>query len=426
MDARGALAGDPALIPQRITWWRRARKLSQQTVADLAGISRTYLSRIETGVARLDSRSTLDRIARALGVSYADLTGQPPWPDTPERQAAHTAIGHIRTRTASPQIAQHLDAILETGGALAALTGGDSGEERLRHIAANPRRIDLATIALLHEWLAEQRTLEDQVGSAQVVTPVRATLATVTEIVRQAPDNQLRPLLVDTAAQWAQFAAWLSAATSNFRRAERLYLLALEWATEAGNPHMAATALSMRGHLAWMSGRLTAMVELSQAAQWPPASRGVRAVAVQQEARGLALLGQTHGVDDRLDEAEELAIRAADHPDREPPWLYFYDPIYFRAQRGLAQLYLGRHEQAVELLTSALAAMDPQVRGSDWVGWYVVQLGIAYHHLGEREQALKCLEEAQQVATRCGSRRLTTQVRQAVHQLGFCSSARSV
>lgn len=63
MDARGALAGDPALIPQRITWWRRARKLSQQTVADLAGISRTYLSRIETGVARLDSRSTLDRIA---------------------------------------------------------------------------------------------------------------------------------------------------------------------------------------------------------------------------------------------------------------------------------------------------------------------------------------------------------------------------
>lgn len=355
--------------------------------------------------------SRLRELRQQAGMSLRKLASAVP--------CSHVYIHQLEqgTRTVSPQIAQRLDTVLNAGGALTALVGCEP--DRLQHIAANPRQVDLATIGLLDQWLAEQRTLEDQIGSAQVAAPARATLKTVTRIVRNVPDNQLRPRLLDTAAQWAQFTAWLSAATSNFPQAERLYLLALQWATEAGNPHMVATALSMRGHLGWMSGQLHTMVELSRAAQWPPASRGVRAVAVQQEARGMALMGQTRGVDDLLNQAEELAVQAVDHPDREPLWLYFYDPVFFRAQRGLAQLYMGRHEQAVELLTSALDAMPPLVRGSDWVGWYVVQLGMAYHQLGETGQAVPCLEEARAVAHRCGSRRLAGQVRQAAHQLGL-------
>lgn len=88
---------ETALIQRRIKWWRLQRKLSQQVVADRAGIDRSYLSKIEAGTSRLDSRSTIDAIARALEVSYADLTGQPVRPDTPELQAAHAAIGRIRT-----------------------------------------------------------------------------------------------------------------------------------------------------------------------------------------------------------------------------------------------------------------------------------------------------------------------------------------
>lgn len=106
-------------------------------------------------------------------------------------------------------------------------------------------------------------------------------------------------------------------------------------------------------------------------------------------------------------------------PPKHPSNLPAGTPLFFRAQRGLAQLYMGRHEQAVELLTSALDAMPPLVRGSDWVGWYVVQLGMAYHQLGETGQAVACLEEARAVAGRCGSRRLAGQVRQAAHQLGL-------
>lgn len=90
------IEAENVLIAQRIRWWRLGSKLSQQVVADRAGIDRTYLSKIESGAARLDSRSTLERIARALGVSYNDLTGQPIKPTTPELQAAHGAVERIR------------------------------------------------------------------------------------------------------------------------------------------------------------------------------------------------------------------------------------------------------------------------------------------------------------------------------------------
>ncbi|MGH3661181.1 MAG: helix-turn-helix domain-containing protein, partial [Micromonosporaceae bacterium] len=73
------------------------RKLSQQVLADRAGLSKGYLSKIENGEARLDRRTTVEAIARALGTTYADLTGQPFRPETAEMQVAHAALAAIRT-----------------------------------------------------------------------------------------------------------------------------------------------------------------------------------------------------------------------------------------------------------------------------------------------------------------------------------------
>jgi transcriptional regulator with XRE-family HTH domain len=88
---------DTGLIGIRVKWWRLERRQSQQAVADKAGLSKGYLSKIENGIAQLDRRTTVEAIARALGVSYADLTGQPYRPETPEMQAAHAALAAIRS-----------------------------------------------------------------------------------------------------------------------------------------------------------------------------------------------------------------------------------------------------------------------------------------------------------------------------------------
>jgi transcriptional regulator with XRE-family HTH domain len=327
---------------------------------------------------------------------------------------SHAHIRDLETgrRQPSPELAARLDSALAAGGDLAGLVRAvetPSEFDRLSHVAARPRLVDAIAVDALESMLAEQRRLEDTIGSMPLVEPAQAQLATVTDLVRDAADNALRVRLVDVASQWAQFTAWLCTTTGDLPRGRRLYLRAMEWASEAGNPHMVATALSMRGHLAWIAGEPRAMVELSRAAQWPPAAPAVRALAIQQEARGLAILGDP-AVARRLDAAEELAHRAAGEDG--PPWLYFYDPHFFDAQRGLAMRLLGRHEEAVELLDGALARLPVEIRSSDWIGWYVLQLAGSYAVVGEREAALAALADASRIAERAAAARLRSEVEQ--------------
>ncbi len=54
--------------------WREERGLTQQELAKLAGISKPYLSQIETGK-RQGTMATRSAIARALGVPLDVLTG---------------------------------------------------------------------------------------------------------------------------------------------------------------------------------------------------------------------------------------------------------------------------------------------------------------------------------------------------------------
>ncbi|GLZ15395.1 hypothetical protein Acsp04_56300 [Actinomadura sp. NBRC 104425] len=67
----------------------------------------------------------------------------------------------------------------------------------------------------------------------------------------------------------------------------------------------------------------------------------MQALAVQEEARGLAILGDTAGTDRGFDEARELIAQAAAHPEDEPPWIHLFDPDMLTMQHGLAYQYLG-------------------------------------------------------------------------------------
>ncbi len=69
--------GVRAEIGRRAWLIHRRRGLSLDVVAGLAGISKGYLSMLETGKRRLERRGLLDDFAGALGCSVVDLTGQP-------------------------------------------------------------------------------------------------------------------------------------------------------------------------------------------------------------------------------------------------------------------------------------------------------------------------------------------------------------
>ncbi|MBN1171614.1 MAG: helix-turn-helix domain-containing protein [Micromonosporaceae bacterium] len=334
---------------------------------------------------------------------------------------SHAYVWDIETgrKAPTPDLARRLDDALDTDGALTQLlpTPTDHGVDvdRLAYIAKSPRSVDQPTIDALNTVLAGQRRLEDVAGATMVRDTVMTQLLTIEQLVVDARES-LRHPVITLASQWAQFAGWLSATTGHHQQGRSWYLRAMEWATEIGDADMIATALSMRGHLAWTLGEIKPMLALSRSAQWPPAKRAVTANAVQQEARAYAILGDATACDDALDRAEDLATAAVDDPSQIPPWMYFYDPTLFVLQRGLAYLCLGRHDQAAQLLNRGLAKLPPETRYSDWIGWYVTRLARAYLVVAP-DLAVSTIDEARRIAESNGSVTLTTEVCRIAREL---------
>jgi len=79
--------GEEELVPSRIAYamldgenpikvWREYRGLTQQALADMAGIGKPYLSQIETNK-RTGTKEVLLAIAKALKVTLDDIVIQP-------------------------------------------------------------------------------------------------------------------------------------------------------------------------------------------------------------------------------------------------------------------------------------------------------------------------------------------------------------
>lgn len=74
-----AIAGDTGkdicvIVGRRIAHFRIARGMTQQVLADLAGIERSHLARLELGEREAGLRM-LEKIADALGIAIRDLLG---------------------------------------------------------------------------------------------------------------------------------------------------------------------------------------------------------------------------------------------------------------------------------------------------------------------------------------------------------------
>lgn len=297
-----------------------------------------------------------------------------------------------------PRDAELLDDVLGAAGRLAALAAppvpaaSPVDGDRLRHVAERPYTLDRSTIDALHRVLADLRRLEDALGAAPLITAAAGPLRLVNTLAEDAR-GAVRPAMVDLAGQWAQFVGWLHAATGRHAEARQWYARSLEHAVEAGNEDLVATALSMRGHLAWLVRQPGPMVELSAAALRQNASPGVRALAAQQQARGYAVMGNASDTERCLDRAQELMAEAAEHPDDEPAWVYFYSPGYLTMQRGLAYRLLGRHHAAIEALTAGLAEIPADVRRADYVTSYVRHLAAAHQAAGNLDEARRLLAD---------------------------------
>ncbi len=79
-------------IGARARMIRRRRGLSLDTAAGLAGITKSYLSKLERGERHFERRGLLEDLATALGCAVADLTGQPYQPVDAETTEVLAAV----------------------------------------------------------------------------------------------------------------------------------------------------------------------------------------------------------------------------------------------------------------------------------------------------------------------------------------------
>lgn len=82
-------------VGQRIRTWRKRRGMTQEVLADLAGVSRSLVAAYETGTRELDSRQRLYDFAQALQIAVGDLTGVNEDRLNPNVYEFHSAVPRI-------------------------------------------------------------------------------------------------------------------------------------------------------------------------------------------------------------------------------------------------------------------------------------------------------------------------------------------
>ncbi|WP_433623417.1 helix-turn-helix domain-containing protein [Nocardia sp. CA-120079] len=328
-------------------------------------------------------------------------------------------------RKPPPDIVQRLDRVLESDGVLTSIyenlivVAADAAQSPLllRESAALTERryIDRTLARDLAELLSETRRLEDQVGS-ELVLPLGVRQTRVASALAVEARRSARVDMVDVAAGWQQFTGWLYASLGHHPAAVQHYRTALELATESGNRDMISTALSMRGHVAWMAGEVGPMIRLSRAAQrdGDALSPTVLALAVQQEGRGHAIEGDLDELEAKLEQAAELVTQGdSEKPDAQ----YFYSDAFIEMQRGLAYRLARQWDKAVVSLSRGLAAFDSDILTSEWATWYVAELACALAGVGEPEAAAQRAADALRVGVATPGSRLTKFIRVLHHEM---------
>lgn len=288
----------------------------------------------------------------------------------------------------------------------------DEAFVRLAAAAARPARADASTVAHLADVLAHQRQLEDVVGAARVLPAVLAEVELIESLAGDAR-GPVRPALIGLAGEYRQFAGWMGEDSGDLAAALAHYDRAAEAALETGDQNMLTSVLSLKSHLAWSRRDAGRAVGLAAAGQRDErrVSPGVRALIVQQEARGHGLDGDGDAVDRLMDRTEALTATAAEHPEDEPPWIYFNSPERVLFQRGVAYVELGRHAAAADLFDAARARLPPGYRRDH--GRYAANVAVAAALDGQLDRASAAAVAALGIVMETGSAHTIADLRRA-------------
>ncbi|GAA3722455.1 hypothetical protein GCM10022224_104310 [Nonomuraea antimicrobica] len=272
-------------------------------------------------------------------------------------------------------------------------------------ILADARRyVDGSIVEELRNQLEASKADDGTLGPAAALPKVLGVLAAVQHAVREVKPQARRQLLA-VGAEGAEFVGWLYRDLRDLPPATYWYDRAIEWAQEADDSAMQGYVLLRKSQLAYDRHDALKVLTLAEAARRisPRLPPGVRAEATQQEALGLAMLGEPlRQVKEKLDEARKLLSDAA----KEPGTLgsSFTDhTLLLRSSACFTEA--GKPAKAAEILEEIIANSSLSFRD---VGYFQARRSAALALIGEPDEAAILGLKAARVARATRSRRTTT------------------
>jgi hypothetical protein len=307
------------------------------------------------------------------------------------------------------------------GTALTTAWLGFKDPERLTWAARHPRQVDMPVVISLGEMLWSQRHIEDAMGTVAVREPVLAQLATIEDLVRQAREP-VRAALLEMAARWAQFAAYLHRDARDATGDRVRLAQATEWAAEIGDKERVASVFVQRAYGALHAREIGTVIGLCQAAR-QDASIAVeeRAYGAAIEAQGHALAGDAPAAERTLGEMSELAEKLPGRRQDRVPYLYWMTPQNLQCHQGVALGYLADipryRERAVTALQTGYGALPDDQKSSAWATRNLAHLADVHARAGDLEQSHGAALQAATIAQRTGSEWLAEMLTQVYAQL---------
>jgi transcriptional regulator with XRE-family HTH domain len=265
--------------------------------------------------------------------------------------------GSIQVSLSRRQFAQ----LIAAGALSSALPGAATAENasRLARAVDQPARLDNEVISYFRRALSEYYSADKMLGPARLIGPVLAQIEVLDSLRRGARPPHADPLL-RILAQYGEMAGWLLQDSGDLEAAASWSRRAAEWAHCAGDTQMAAYMLIRHSNIATLTDDHTAVVHLAAAARRMPgpAEPKLTALALQQQARGHARLGEFRTCFALLDQAAETL---RDHPavsdPGAPEYLHHYDLSTLEEQTAICYREAGRADTAVTILENKISTI---------------------------------------------------------------------
>jgi len=349
------------------------KPLPQATVSRWLGtVGQSQLSRIESGLNRVDTYKKMVHYARALKMP-PDLL----WFELPDTDSdLPPAADGVFMLPDGPVVAA---TSMRTGSALA-----DS----------------------LLKTLDAYSATDNLIGPQSLVGVVPQQVRFIDELLVNTKGKD-RTRLLFVGARYAEFAGWVYQDAGALDSAMQMSMSAFDYVQELGDEMLASYILMRRSNIASDAGRPELAVKLASAALANSGRLSSRqhAVALRQLAFSYALLGDADNCGHALDTAFSLSDRGVDSAD---DLANYCTTGYLEMEAAHCWVELGKPDRAVPALQHGLAAWQPEYRRD--LGLCLARLSVAHASCGQVEHALTVADRALHVASETHSFRTETQL----------------